>query len=124
MEDGATAAGRDGMNIGPKEGETMKAVLDGKRYDTETAQEIAADGHGHSSDFNHWRESLYRTKQGAFFLAGSGGARSKYARNPRQNEWTGGERITVLTEAEALRWCEDHEIDADVIAEHFAIEEA
>jgi len=102
----------------------MKAVIDGKRYDTETAEEIAADAHGHTGDFDHWRESLYRTKQGAFFLAGSGGPRSKYSRLPRQNEWTGGEGISVLTEAGALRWCEDHDVDADSIADHFTIEEA
>jgi len=102
----------------------MKAVIDSKRYNTDTAATIAADAYGNIGDFNHWRESLYQTKNGAFFLAGSGGPLSKYARSPRLNEWTGGEGIFVLTEAEALRWCEKHDVDVGVIVEHFTIEEA
>ena len=102
----------------------MRAVINGQRYDTDTAAEISADSYGNRGDFSHWRESLYRTKNGAFFLAGSGGPLSKYARSLRLNEWTGGEGVSVLTEAEALRWCEKHDVEVDLIAEHFTIEEA
>jgi len=102
----------------------MKRIIDSRRYDTDTAAEIASDAHGYTSDFNHWRESLYQTKGGRFFLAGSGGPLSKYAHSPRQNEWTSGEGVSVLTEAEALRWCEKHDVDVDVIVRYFTIEEA
>ena len=102
----------------------MRTIIDGKQYNTDTATTLAADAYGNTGDFNHWRESLYQTKNGAFFLAGSGGPLSKYARSPRLNEWTSGEGISVLTEADALRWCEKHDVDVDVIAQHFTIEEA
>jgi len=102
----------------------MKAIIDGKRYDTETAEGIGSYSRGYRGDFDRIEETLYKTKSGAFFLAGSGGPRSKYARNPRQNELTGGEGISVLNETQAREWCEQHRIDADVISEHFAVVEA
>lgn len=102
----------------------MNAVIDGKRFDTETAELIAEASWGHRGDFGAWWEGLHKTKSGAFFLAGRGGPRSRYARCTGQNEWSGGEAITPMSEKEALEWCEKHEIDADTIAEHFAVQEA
>jgi hypothetical protein len=31
--------------------------------------------------------------------------------------------MELLSEAEALAWCEDHDVDADVIAKHFKVQE-
>jgi hypothetical protein len=98
----------------------MKRIIDGKRYDTETATEVAYHSSGGGrSDFNYYEETLYRTALGAWFTAGEGGARSKYSRSCGQNQLSAGEGIDVLTPAEALalleRWNE-----AEAIEEHFA----
>jgi hypothetical protein len=84
----------------------MKKIIDGKRYDTETAEEVASWSYGNHGDFNRAEETLYRTKHGRWFLHGEGGPRSRFARTVRQNEWSGGSTIEALTEAEAKAWLE------------------
>lgn len=102
----------------------MKRVIDGKRYDTETAELIAeASASCPSSDFAYWEESLYKTRNGRFFVAGEGGPMSRWSRRIDSNSWSGGEGMEVLTADEALAWCEKHQVDAGTIAEHFEIEE-
>jgi len=99
----------------------MKRIIDGKRYDTANAGEVAADGFGYSSDFNHWQERLYRTPGGSWFLVGSGGARSKYAEQVEQNTWSGGSKLIPMAAEEARRWCEEHEA-TEALEKHFTAE--
>lgn len=96
----------------------MKKIIDGKRFDTDTAEFIDSYSFGRGT-FQYFSEDLYRTVKGAWFLAGEGGARSKYAVALSHSEWRGGEGITPLSEDEALAWCEVHS-SAEVILEHFA----
>jgi len=102
----------------------MKAVINGKTYNTETATLLGEMSVNPVGDFAHVSEALYRTAKGAYFLAGEGGARTKYAENVGGAVY-GGSKIMPLTEAEALAWGERH-MDADAVAEHFAhmVEEA
>jgi hypothetical protein len=86
----------------------VKAIINGKSYNTETAEELGSDSYGHSGDFDRWDETLYRTEGGAYFTAGSGGPKTKYMRVSGQNEWAGGAKIIPLTEAEAREWMERH----------------
>jgi hypothetical protein len=104
----------------------MKRVIEGKTYNTETATLIGEASYGYSGDFNAWDETLYRTPKGAFFLVGSGGARTRWRERVSQNTWCGGEGMQALSAAEALEWCELHDVDVDVISAHFGdlIEEA
>lgn len=102
----------------------MKRVINGRVYDTDKAEEIGEASYGNSGDFHSWEETLYKTPKGAYFVAGSGGARSKYSRQISQNTWSGGDGMEVLSSAEALEWCEKHRIDADVISTHFEVEPA
>jgi len=105
----------------------MKRVIDGKVYDTKTAEAIHDWSNGYyQNDFNFCNETLYRTKKGAWFIYGEGGAMSGYARRCESNSFTGGDGLRVLTEAEALAWLEEHDADADVIQQHFPqlVEEA
>ncbi len=102
----------------------MKRVIDGKVYNTQTAQlidEVAASCP--CTDFAYWEESLYKTKKGRFFVAGEGGPMSRWSQAIDSNSWSGGAGMKVLTESEALEWCEENGIDADIIAEHFEVEE-
>lgn len=86
----------------------MKAIIDGKRYDTDKATECgSASSDLFSTDFGWWQETLYRTPRGkAYFLAGQGNARSHYATNLGGGSWGSGAKITPLTDEEARRWAE------------------
>lgn len=100
----------------------MKKVIDGKRYDTDTAQVCGECSYGYPGDFNHVSETLYMKRTGEFFLYGEGGPRSKYAESVSMNEWTGGERITPLTEDEAKAWAEEN-LTGEEYEEIFTVEE-
>ena len=104
----------------------MKKIIDGKIYDTETATEIADWSNSYGlSDFKHCSETLYKTTKGAYFVYGEGGANSRWA-EPVGNMRGYGDGIQPMNPAEALGWCETHDVDADVIAAEFTdlIEEA
>jgi hypothetical protein len=96
----------------------MKRVIDGLLFDTDKATEIGSDCFGYTNDFGHWEAGLYVTKNGRYFLAGSGGPASQYQREVGQNSWVGGSRIDALTEDEAFEWAEDH-LDVEVVEAHF-----
>lgn len=86
---------------------SLKKVIDGKLYNTETATMIAEYWNGlTNSDFNHISEELYRTKNGNFFLAGNGGAMTKYCQKSGNNSFCGSEKIIPITEDEAKAWLE------------------
>lgn len=102
----------------------MKRIVQGKLYDTKTAQEIASwDNSLGRGDFGHCSERLFKTPKGAFFLAGEGGALTRWS-EPVGNMRAGGSGIVPLSPEEALTWCETHGVDADTIAEHFDIDDA
>lgn len=91
----------------------MKKIINGKRYDTDTAQKVGVYRNGFSTtDFKYILEDLYQKKTGEFFLHGQGGAMTKYAKACGQNSWTGGERILPMSYEEARTWSEEHlEVD-------------
>ena len=100
----------------------MRAIINGKRYDTKTAEQIGdRSGDGHITDFRYWCESLYKTKRGAWFVAGEGGPMTRYARSTGQNSWCGSSGIRPLTPDEARTWLEEGEF-WDEIETHFADE--
>ena len=85
----------------------MKKIINGKVYNTETAQEVGSWSNNRSySDFDHCEEALYRKKTGEYFLHGVGGPRSPYAECIDNNSWSGGSAIRPLTFEEARKWAE------------------
>lgn len=91
----------------------MKKIINGKKYDTETAKEVGYWSNGGSwRDFSHVDETLYRKKTGEYFLFGEGGPQTRYAVSTGQNSWTGGEKIIPLTHESARQWAEEH-LDGD-----------
>ena len=86
----------------------MKKVINGKLYNTETAELIDNYSNGLSNrDFRNITEELYRKKNGEFFLYGYGGPLTKY-RERCGDMWGSGENIIPITEAEAKEWLETH----------------
>lgn len=100
----------------------MKKIINGKLYNTETARLIGDYEYSNSSDFNWVYEGLYVTKKGQYFLAGKGGANSKYGKSLGNNSYGGGSNIELLTENEAKEWAEDN-LSTDEYTEEFEIEE-
>ena len=96
----------------------MKKIIDGRRYDTDTADELASDSYLYPGDHAHYEEALYRTPRGAYFLAGSGGPMSKYGQSCGPNSWSDGDGIVPLTDSEALRWIERSGADVPECLSH------
>ena len=46
----------------------MKKIIDGKLYDTETAECLGFYQHFDGNTFHYLREALYRTKKGTYFI--------------------------------------------------------
>ena len=114
----------------------MKAIINGKRFDTEKAILIGSHSSKHKltkydddeksegAIAYNWEASLYRTPQSnRFFLAGEGVAYSSLG----LTRSTGGERerIVPITKREAFMWAENF-LTQDEIESGFAdlIEEA
>ena len=95
----------------------MKKIINGKRYDTETAK-LYCRWSNRCGSFDACDEALYKTKSGAYFLAGSGGAKSKYAET-YGNGTSEGHGLQVITEEEAIEWLERHD-GTEVLEQYFA----
>jgi hypothetical protein len=104
----------------------MRAIINGKTYNTDTAiriAEIGSPANISSTDFAYEETHLYRTKKGRWFVAGHGGPRSQWATYLGNSSWGGGHGIRAITETEALELAEFHHSHDD-IAEYFNLEEA
>ena len=102
----------------------MKKIIDGKRYDTDTAAEIARHFTSNKSESNWADERLFRTKRGNWFLFGEGYADSRWCTVARDGmRGPGGWDIQPIAEEEALAWLERHG-ETDLIEQYFEVEEA
>lgn len=86
----------------------MNKIINGKRYNTESAKKLAVYSHGSRNDFGFYTETLYRKNTGELFLHGEGYAASKYAEVAGRNEWKPGEKIIPLDESAARKWAEQN----------------
>ena len=90
----------------------MRKIINGKKYDTETAEQLASYWNELSTrDFRHMTERLFRKKTGEYFLYGEGGPASKYAEHC-SGGLTDGKCIIPMFESEAMKWAEEH-LDCD-----------
>ena len=91
----------------------MRKIIDGRKYDTETATLVGSWDNGMlGSDLNCVSEALYRKRTGEHFLHEEGGAATRYAHRDELGGWVGGDAITPLSYDEARQWAEGH-LDAD-----------
>ena len=86
----------------------MVKIINNKRYDTDTAEEVAYHDNGCCGSFSYEFERLYRKRTGEYFLHHGGGPLTCYARPSGPQEVSGSEVITPFTESEAKQWCEEH----------------
>lgn len=103
----------------------MKRVLDGMVYDTEKAIEICDvwEGTGRS-DFQHIDAKLYRTKRSKqFFLAGFGGAMTRFSQRCSDGSYCGSEKIVPLSLEEARHYAENN-TTAEILEQYFPVVDA
>lgn len=88
----------------------MKRIVDGKRYDTATATEVAdVSPRGfYGNDFRAEDTRLYRTPRGNWFIAGNGGALSRWSQSFGQSGRTNGSGLQPLESGEARELLERH----------------
>ena len=101
----------------------MKAVIEGLRYDTETAKLVASHSYGYTTDHGYADEDLYRTRNGRWFLAGKGGPASRYAESADGSGWIGGKGIVPITEGVARGHLEAWEPNSEAF-KYFDIQDA
>ena len=102
----------------------MKKIVDGKRYDTETAEEIAYHSNDlPTNDFNWYEERLFRTQKGNWFIAGEGGAASRYSKSCGNNGSCGGSDLTPIPMIEAREWLERND-EIEALEKYFTIVDA
>ena len=88
----------------------MRSIIFRKIYDTETAQELAEHWNGIPRQEPEFQvETLFRSPMGTLFLHGEGGPSSEYAKEGYDGP-LGGEDIRLLSEEDALQWCENHNL--------------
>ena len=98
----------------------MRRVINGKVYDTQTADTVVnLDNDLSGSDFNFQRISLYRTKKGVFFIAGTTGAFGRFCVMEDDGSRSDGSGIDVITKDEAREIAENAQTDVDVMEQHF-----
>jgi hypothetical protein len=87
---------------------TMKKVINGSLYNTDTAECIGTWDNGETPrEFTYFSETLYRTKSGKYFIHGEGHANSCYGVwHGNSGGW--GEQIRPYSPEEAREWAEDH----------------
>lgn len=91
----------------------MKKIINGRKYDTDTATKVGEwCNTPDTRQFGYVCETLYRKRNGEYFLHGEGGAASKYSRDYGDNRWGFGEVIIPLTFEAAMEWAEAN-LEAD-----------
>lgn len=101
----------------------MHTIIQGKRYNTETATLVGSTSNGNRGDHGYYNESLYITRNGSWFLAGYGGPASKYAVSMGNRSYSSGEGIKVLSTDDAQQWLEDNG-NTDALEQYFTIADA
>tara|TARA_R110002020_G_scaffold272629_2_gene487724 strand:- start:488 stop:796 length:309 start_codon:yes stop_codon:yes gene_type:complete len=95
----------------------MISIIEGKRYSTETATEVACEQYGDYGDLGRYTETLYQTPKGRYFLHGAGGPASPYA-ECSDGTYSGGADIEPMDMNKAYRWLEANKM-VTAIEVHF-----
>lgn len=96
----------------------MIKVIDGKRYNTDTAEEIHNWSYGFTGDFDYRSKTLYRTQKGAWFIHHEGGAMTDMSVKTGNNSVGGSESIEPISEEEAFDFLQEYD-GVDAIEEYF-----
>jgi hypothetical protein len=102
----------------------MKKIINGFRWDTETADKVCDISEGYAGDFRRIDAALYRTRRAKkFFIAGEGGPMTMFAKSEGQNNWTGGSGIIPIGDDEAREYAEKY-ATVEQIEKFFTVQDA
>ena len=110
----------------------MEKIINGKRYNTETAKEVALyDSEYPKNDFKYYIEKLYKKRTGEYFLYGDGNGLSPYAkRSHAMGGLEGSWNIIPLTADQAKKWYEkafnadEYNAPMDIYEREFGLDES
>lgn len=99
----------------------MRAIIEGIRYDSDTAELIGESGGGNGrSDFRWWHAGLYRGKKSfRYFLAGEGGPMTRFCTHCADGMQGYGSKIIPLSSDEAFEWAQ-RELQPEQVEQFFA----
>ncbi|WP_400244970.1 hypothetical protein AB3U99_01210 [Niallia sp. JL1B1071] len=86
----------------------MIKIIDGKRYNTDTAEEICDWTNGKFGKFEYREKTMFRTKKGNWFIYHYGGPMTDMAISAGMNSWSSSEDIEPVTEKQALDFLEKY----------------
>lgn len=90
----------------------MKKTIKGKTYNTKTATSLKIRTNNlPQNDLKYYREELMITKEGNYFLAGEGGAMTRYAKTHSDGNAGYGEDILPICERIAKKILNDEYVD-------------
>ncbi len=95
-----------------------KKIINGKKYDVETARLVDRWTYGNPSDFYYQDEMLLCKTTGEYFLYAQGGPLSDYRTYSSPTSWGGGEDIIPFTLYQAKCWAMEH-MDSDAYEAEF-----
>lgn len=102
----------------------MKKIINGKKYDTDTATFICSYVFSNCTDFHFYRKALYQKKTGEYFFYEEGGPLSCMGRNYGNNHLGGSEDITPnVPQEQAVKFCEENMKVDDFEKKFGAVEE-
>lgn len=91
----------------------MRRVLEGCMYDSSTSEQLACVANTDDLSLScARRETLYRKRNGQYWLYGEGGGGTEYGHTGPSGKYVPGCKIIPLGEKEAKIWCEDN-LDGD-----------
>jgi hypothetical protein len=103
--------------------QTMKKIINGKTFNTETAERIDSFFNYANRDAEEYGETLYLTKNGTYFIHAKGGPYSAAADRSCPGRLSWGQFIKPLSEDEARSWMETHS-DTDSYHSRWGLVEA
>ena len=95
-----------------------KKIINGKKYDVETARLVDRWTYGNPSDFYYQDEMLLCKTAGEYFLYAQGEPLSDYRTYSSPTSWGGGEDIVPFTLYQAKCWAMEH-MDGDAYEAEF-----
>lgn len=102
---------------------SIRRVIEGRVYDTDTATHVITLVHRYNGygDFKNEHTCLYLSKKGQWFLAGEGGACTRWCRESNCGSGTvEGEGLELISPDEAQEILEEHDGPVEF---YFAVEE-
>lgn len=93
----------------------MKKVIDGLKYDTETATEVYRETSGFPGDFRYRERVLYLSRNGRWFMYHRGGAMTDMGVSAGDNSLAGSENIEPISDSEAYDFLERNSSEPEAL---------